>query len=169
MIVKTKAFVGIFIWSMVFWFLLTMSLDKWEIIVGLVISLFVAFGSSSMLAQTQWVDVLVNPVKWLNALVYFGVLWIGIVKASIDVWMRAMGLKKPDVKPGVVAIQVPNESVESMVMLANSITLTPGTITAKIDPEKKTLYIHWISVGDRQKWYEDIAAFLNSGVRRVLP
>jgi len=167
--VKGKAFIGIFIWAFVLWLLLTMSLNVWELVTGVLVALFAAFAGASMLAETKWVDVLVNPAKWLGFIAYLGVLWIEIVKASIDVWMRAMGLKKPDVDAGVVAIQVPNQSVESMVMLANSITLTPGTITAKIEPEKKTLYIHWIAIGDKEKWYEDIAAALNRGVRRVLP
>ncbi len=167
--VKGKAFIGVFIWSFILWLLLTMSIDIWEIAVGLVIALFVAFGSASMLEGSQWVDVMVNPVKWLMFAVYLVILWREIVKASVDVWLRAFGLKKPDVKAGVVEIEVPNESVESMVMLANSITLTPGTITAKVVPDEKKLYIHWIDVGDRDRWYEDIASALNKGVRRVLP
>ena len=31
-------------------------------------------------------------------------------------------------------------------MLANSITLTPGTLTVDINEDKKELYIHWIKV-----------------------
>ena len=31
-------------------------------------------------------------------------------------------------------------------VLANSITLTPGTLTIDVDPENKILYIHWIDV-----------------------
>ncbi len=167
---KGKAFIGIFIWAFVLWLMLTASFDPWEVGVGVLIALFAAAAGAEMLAETRWVEVFVNPVKWLGFLYYLVVLWIGILQASIDVWLRAFGLKTPDVKAGVVAIDVPNESVESMVMLANSITLTPGTITAKVDPDKKRLYIHWIAVeDDRGKWYETIAGWLNRGVRRVLP
>ncbi|MHA1123877.1 MAG: Na+/H+ antiporter subunit E [Candidatus Heimdallarchaeota archaeon] len=31
-------------------------------------------------------------------------------------------------------------------MLANSITLTPGTLSVDIDEDKNDLYIHWINV-----------------------
>ncbi len=166
---KGKAFIGIFIWGMVFWLLLTMSLNTWEVAAGVIIVLLVSLSASAMLAETKWVDILVNPVGWVAFLLYLVSLWWEIVKASVDVWLRSMGLKKPAVNAGVVSISVPNESVESMVMLANSITLTPGTITAKVDKENKKLYIHWIAVGDESRWYEDIASSLNRAVRRVLP
>jgi len=33
-------------------------------------------------------------------------------------------------------------------MLANSITLTPGTLSVDIDEDKNDLYIHWINVNE---------------------
>ena len=56
-------------------------------------------------------------------------------------------------------------------MLANSITLTPGTITMDIaEQEGQTYYyIHWIDVAetDREKAGEMIKGRLEKGVRRI--
>jgi len=37
----------------------------------------------------------------------------------------------------------------ALTFLANSITLTPGTMCMEIDKEKGMLYIHWINVGTK--------------------
>ncbi|MBU3958792.1 MAG: Na+/H+ antiporter subunit E, partial [Candidatus Omnitrophica bacterium] len=41
------------------------------------------------------------------------------------------------------------KSDTGLTFLANSITLTPGTMTVDIDPEHGFLYIHWIDVKDK--------------------
>jgi multicomponent Na+:H+ antiporter subunit E len=48
------------------------------------------------------------------------------------------------IKPGIVKVRTRLKSRMGRLMLANSITLTPGTLTVEMDGE--WLYIHWVSV-----------------------
>jgi multicomponent Na+:H+ antiporter subunit E len=48
------------------------------------------------------------------------------------------------INPGIVEVKTKLKSNMGRMILANSITLTPGTLT--IDIKDDTLYIHWIDV-----------------------
>ena len=74
---------------------------------------------------------------------YLGVLLIEIVKANIDVAYRVLHPKMP-IKPGIVTIRTNLKQDIAKLILANSITLTPGTFTLDIIGDK--LLIHWINV-----------------------
>ena len=52
----------------------------------------------------------------------------------------------PDVpiRPGIVKVQTELTSAMGKTFLANSITLTPGTLT--VDIIDQTLYVHWINI-----------------------
>jgi multicomponent Na+:H+ antiporter subunit E len=49
------------------------------------------------------------------------------------------------VDPGIVKIRTELKSRMGRLMLANSITLTPGTLTVEVDGE--WLYVHCVTVG----------------------
>jgi multicomponent Na+:H+ antiporter subunit E len=53
------------------------------------------------------------------------------------------------INPGIVEIDNPHQSDYGTFALANSITMTPGTLTLETRPGK--LYIHWIKVGKDRK------------------
>ena len=72
-------------------------------------------------------------------LVYAAHLFIEIVKANVHV-IRLVLSPKIVVKPSLVHFQIPLKTMGARVMLANSITLTPGTIT--IDLDEQGYYVH---------------------------
>jgi len=76
-------------------------------------------------------------------IVYIIVLFIEIIKANFDVAYRVIHPKMP-IKPGVVVIKTALKQDIAKLILANSITLTPGTFTLDIEGDK--LLIHWIYV-----------------------
>jgi multicomponent Na+:H+ antiporter subunit E len=66
-----------------------------------------------------------------------------ICKANIDVALRVVRPVIP-IKPGIVRVSTKLESKLGRWVLANSITLTPGTIT--VETKGKDVYVHWISI-----------------------
>ena len=72
---------------------------------------------------------------------------VELIKANVDVAKRCFGGCK-NVNPGIVKVPVNLQSEYGQSMLANSITLTPGTITMDITEEdgQTYYYIHWIDV-----------------------
>jgi len=64
-------------------------------------------------------------------------LLIEIFKANLDV-LKVIIRKKPD--PVIRVIKTPLKSKTARVLLANSITLTPGTVTVKLEGD--TLTVH---------------------------
>jgi multicomponent Na+:H+ antiporter subunit E len=48
----------------------------------------------------------------------------------------------PLMRPGVIGIPLDAETDLEITMLANLITLTPGTLSLDVSPDRKTLYIH---------------------------
>ena len=76
-------------------------------------------------------------------MVYLVVLLVEIIKANFDVAYRIIHPKLP-IKPGIVVIKTELKQDFAKMMLANSITLTPGTFTLDIIGDR--LLIHWIYV-----------------------
>ncbi|MGN0712974.1 MAG: Na+/H+ antiporter subunit E, partial [Anaerovoracaceae bacterium] len=90
-------------------------------------------------------DFFVFGVNYLKLLLYF--LWLigEILKASLDV---AKEIMKPhmDYEPRVVHFSMPYENPMASVVLANSIILTPGTITLDVT-ESGIFEVHALTKG----------------------
>ncbi len=91
----------------------------------------------------------------LRLLSYFFYLIWQILVAGVDVAKRVMR-PKLDISPGIIKVRTPLRDDLSITLNANSITLTPGTITIDVekDEEGSTFWVHCIS----QKGVEDIRA-----------
>lgn len=84
----------------------------------------------------------------ISFITYIPIFIIEMVKANIDVARRVINPNLP-INPGIVKINTNLKSDYAKLFLANSITLTPGTLT--LDVKNENLYIHWIDVASTNK------------------
>lgn len=66
-----------------------------------------------------------------------------IVKANIDVIKRILSFKRSSISPQLIEIDSPLKSDLGHVIFANSITLTPGTVSLEVSREK--ILVHALS------------------------
>ena len=166
---KVPAVISTFCLCFLFWVLLTWSFTPQEMIAGAVVSLAAALFTSGFFIHENAFR-LANPVRF-GALVAYVFIFLGeLIKANLDVARRCFGGCK-EVNPGIVKVPVELEGDYAQAMLANSITLTPGTITLDIAEQdgKTWYYIHWIDVAetDREKAGKIIKGRLENGIRRI--
>ncbi len=136
-----------FVLCYLFWILFTLTFTAQEFAVGAVISLAVALFSARFLIHEKPLY-LFKPKRFFTLIYYCLFIFTKeLWKANVDVAKRALSPKLP-VNPGIVKVPTGLKSEYGLAMLANSITLTPGTITMDIVEEngKNYLYIHWIDV-----------------------
>ena len=86
---------------------------------------------------------LLNPVRLLLAVFYIPYLIYYILLANLDVAYRVLNPDLP-INPGIIKVKTKLKNEFAKTMLANSITLTPGTLTVEVDGSD--FYIHWINV-----------------------
>ena len=153
-----------------FWVLLTWSFSMQELAAGAVVSLAVALFSARFFIHEKsfW---LLNPAKFFGLIYYVLIVFpVELIKANVDVAKRSFGGCK-NVNPGIVKVPVDLQSDYGQAMLANSITLTPGTITMDITEEdgQTYYYIHWIDVTkpSGKEAGDAIKGALEKGVGRV--
>ena len=164
------AVVSTFVESFAFWGLLTWSLTPQELIAGAVISLAVALFAARFFIHEKafW---LCNPAKFFSGLFYWVCIFpVELVKANVDMAKRCFGGCK-NINPGIVKVPVDLKSDYGQAALANSITLTPGTITMETTEEdgQNYFYIHWIDVTapSGKEAGDAIKGTLEKGLRRV--
>ena len=71
----------------------------------------------------------------------------------------------PRLRPAVIAVPLDLKSEIGIVMLANMITLTPGTLSLDISSSRKTLYVHVFDLDDPEDFIYKIK---NNFERRVM-
>jgi len=131
-----------FVLAFITWLILTWSLDIQVVIVGLIASGGIAVLFQKILPREY--RVLISPVRIFWLLVYVPVFFYYMLKANLDVVYRALHPKMP-IKPGIVKIKTTLKTESGITALANSITLTPGTLTVDLTDDG-FLYVHWINV-----------------------
>jgi multicomponent Na+:H+ antiporter subunit E len=122
--------------------LLTWSVDVQVVVAGLIVSLVVSILFYEILPKEY--GVFVSPVRVFWFSVYVPVFFYYVIKANFDVVYRALHPKMP-INPGIVKIKTNLKTEAGITALANSITLTPGTLTVDLTDDG-FLYIHWINV-----------------------
>jgi multicomponent Na+:H+ antiporter subunit E len=136
-----------FVLAFVIWILLTWpfvdgKIDGQVVVAGLIASVIVAVMFHEILPKEH--HVFISPVRIFWFLVYMPVFFYYVFKANLDVVYRALHPKMP-IKPGIVKIKTTLKTESGITALANSITLTPGTLTVDLTDDG-FLYIHWINV-----------------------
>jgi len=85
------------------------------------------------------------------------------VKSNLRLAVIVLSPSLP-IKPGIVKVRTRLKSRMGRLMLANSITLTPGTLTVEVKDE--WLYVHWVQV-DRDD-VDSATADIVAGFERYL-
>jgi len=113
-----------------------------EIVVGIIFAIIMGIIVRNVFIKDNFR--MLNPVRWLVFLVYLiGPFFISMARANLDVAYRVITGR---INPGIVKIDPKLKTDLGITMLANSITLTPGTLSVDVDEDKNQLYIHWINV-----------------------
>jgi len=130
------------VWLMLTWPFVNGKIDIQVTVAGLIASAIVAVLFHEILPKEHLV--FISPVRVFWALVYVPVFFYYVMKANLDVVYRALHPKMP-IKPGIVKIKTILKTESGITALANSITLTPGTLTVDLTDDG-FLYVHWINV-----------------------
>lgn len=130
--------------ALVAWSLLTWPPDGQHFIIGILVALFVSWLTGDLFIQRPYL--LKHPHRYWYFIVYYIPVFLWeMLKANIDVAYRVLHPKLL-INPGIVKIRTSLKSDTALTFLANSITLTPGTMSVDIDRDNGFLYIHWIDV-----------------------
>ncbi|MFB6172704.1 MAG: Na+/H+ antiporter subunit E [Haloarculaceae archaeon] len=134
-----------------------------EFLVGLAVGLPVAFLLRAFYTDRTRLarNLRVAPYAVLYGLVFLREL----LTANLDVAYRVLSPSLP-IEPDVVEVPLRVETDAAITTIANSITLTPGTLTMDYDEATNTLYVHGITGRDREavlapiRTWEDYALVL---------
>ena len=144
------------------WLLLTMEFSVANAALGLGVGLVAIVLSRRDMLSTLWTGepkpgvVLRRTVKMPGLLLFF--LWEVLI-SNVRI-TRAVLSPKLDLKPAIVAVDVQSLSRPALIVMANFITLTPGTLSLDVSADQSTLYIHAMHIDSadqfRTELYENV-------------
>jgi multicomponent Na+:H+ antiporter subunit E len=134
-------FINLWLTLFLIWVIANGTLAYDTLIAGAVVSAVIALAFASfarVYSVIRW-----SPKVIFYYLMYLSVFIMELVKANLNV-MKLVFSPQINIKPGIVEIKTELESPIGRLALANSITLTPGTLV--VDIKENSLFIHWINI-----------------------
>ena len=139
----------LFVILFMFWLLLVWPVSPFDghlligdVAVGALVAAFAALMMHEMI-RVGFVR-LVNPRSWFWGFVFLFVISYYVIKGGLDVSYRVLHPRMP-IRPGIVRIKSVLKTDTGKSVLANCITLTPGTLTIDVTDDG-VFYIHWLNV-----------------------
>lgn len=157
-------YLALFVLSFGFWLLLTFSLSPANLIAGAAAAILTSLLFTKYFFRN--VVKFIQPLRYFWLLVYLVIFTWECIKANFDVAYRVLHPSMP-IKPGIVKVKLNLTSDFARTMLANSITMTPGTIT--VDLVGDELYVHWIYVKstDEAEYSQRIAGRFEKYIKKI--
>ncbi|MBT9130124.1 MAG: Na(+)/H(+) antiporter subunit E [Syntrophomonadaceae bacterium] len=153
----------VFLILFAFWILLSGRSDGFHLTAGALSSLLVTLFSRKLLLDKP-TDRGSIAIEVLRIIRYSVWLIYQIIISGIDVAKRTLKPVMP-IYPGIIKCKLSLKSDIALTLLANSITLTPGTMTVDISGDE--IFIHCLEIEDEQKLIESEMNFENH-IKRML-
>ncbi len=155
-----------------FWIVITANTSLDNLVIGGIATLIIAsFMRDMLMEDVRHKGHLIEKIIYfllLYAPQYLIIMAFRLIESNIKVAKNVIFM---DIKPGIVKIKTDLRSDTGVAILANSITLTPGTLT--LDVSKKLgetyLYVHWIDVEtlNREKAGEKIKGDIEEWLKKI--
>ncbi len=123
------------------WTLLQADLTLINFIVGYVLGLGFLLVFKGQLKEKLYI------IKWWQVIVLFLVFIKELVIANFIVIAQVLR-PRLNIKPGIIALPTVLETDLQVTILANMISLTPGTISMEVSPDNKIIYVHVFNIDD---------------------
>jgi multicomponent Na+:H+ antiporter subunit E len=136
------SFAALFATLFVFWVMLNGTLAGDVLAVGLVAAVIIALAFRDGFAVIS--ELRLTPRAIWATLRYIPFYLKELFKSNLSLAAVVLSPALP-LNPGIVKVRTTLQSRMGRMLLANSITLTPGTLTVELDGE--WLYVHWVTVG----------------------
>jgi multicomponent Na+:H+ antiporter subunit E len=140
------------------WVALTGSFAFLNFLFGFVLSFFILWVTTRGNGEAKYFKLLPKIIAFFFFFIY------ELIKANIQVAYDVV-TPKFYMKPGIVSVPLDAKTDIEITLLANLISLTPGTLSLDVSDDKKVLYVHAMYVTDKQKFIEGIK---NGFERRLL-
>lgn len=95
------------------------------------------------------------------------VLW-DIVLSNIEVARRILGPERA-IRPGFVWVPLDLTSIHGITALASIITLTPGTLSAELAPDRRHLLVHCFNLRDADATITAIKQRYEAPLKEIFP
>jgi len=135
--------------ALVFWLLLVWPVSPvdgrllvGDIVVGVFVAAFVAMVMKEII-RVNFIRFL-KPRSWFWGFIYIFVFSWNVLRGGMDVAYRVLHPAMP-IRPGIVRVKSTIKTSTGRTALANSITLTPGTLTLDVTDDG-VFYVHWLFV-----------------------
>lgn len=145
---------------LVVWLLLNNSLAPGQILLGAVLAWLVTLLVAPLQPEQPRVQ------RYGLALRYVGRLLRDIVVANLDVARRILGSRRR-LKPGFVAVPLDLRGDLPVTLLANTISLTPGTVSAELSEDRQWLYVHALHMDNDEALIAEIKARYEQPLREI--
>jgi len=142
-------YIGVTLTLFIFWVAVSGTLKWPQLVVGLAAAIFITyFNRNLLITADDRPPIRFKTIIWLIG--YFFRLLFDIVVANFQVAWLVLHPKMP-IEPNMVTLEVNIDRVASRVLLGNSITLTPGTLTVLADEKKYLVHALTFKSGDHLK------------------
>lgn len=131
------------------WIFLTGNLDFTNFIEGFVIGFLIVWISKYASGSNEYIS---KIPKFLGFVLFFIYeLIVANFKVAYDIITP-----RHRMKPSIIAVPLSVDRDFEIAILANMITLTPGTLSLDISSDKKVLYVHTMYTSDPNEFIKEI-------------
>ncbi|TPV35116.1 Na+/H+ antiporter subunit E [Paucihalobacter ruber] len=131
------------------WVALTGSFVFLNFLFGFILSFIILWVTSLSSNDSKYFKILPKIVFFFFFFSY------ELIKANIQVAFDVV-TPKFYMKPGIVKVPLDAKTDIEITLLANLISLTPGTLSLDVSSDKKVLYVHAMYLSNKEKFIKDI-------------
>lgn len=156
----------LFICMIIIWVFLTGEVTLSNIGFASILSLFLLFVSNHRMELRHFIPRRkgFNIFKYIIVLIKFAGFFLAqLLQAGFSVFLAVFNPQA--LHPGVIAVPLDVETDAEITLLANLITLTPGTLALDVSSDKRVMYVHTIEFKDKASFVQGIK---NGFEKRVL-
>lgn len=144
----------------ILWLLLVNRLSAGHVVLGALLGWLIPFATAPFWPEHIRIR---HPLALMR---YLGIFVIDIVRGSVLVaWLILRGPVR--LRPAFVQVPLVLRTDLAISLLANTISLTPGTVSAHLAADKRTLIVHTIDTGDAAALVAEIKQRYEAPLKKI--
>jgi len=143
---------NLFAWNLALalvWAAVLGELSLTHLLVGFVLGFVILAGVGTLFGSSRYFEKSLRAVEFV--LFFVGQLLLSSLRVALDVVTPSHRAR-----PGIVAVPLAARSDAEITLLANLVSLTPGSLSLDVSPDRGTLYVHVMFLDDAESTRRDI-------------